>query len=592
MALSDSEKNKVRNAFDTLQGMSEEKAADWIAKHSKEFSDEALYALTMGAAERGLVDDHFQVVRAINKATGGTDRWEKIQSSAGLELVDDVDLEAVALERVQAGLVGKSMSLDLDGDGTPGEPAERAALAKVKADVAKQEAEQRGVPQDQVAGEIDAALTAADTSMIPIPDTVIQYAGGPPDRATIAKMIANWNEFNPDQPIPPGDVATLYKRLALNNADTKGVLDATYWGIDPVQQYSIKLSNGSDVVVDADEFKTLQDVYGMQSGDLTALIRSADRTGLKSSTGGSAHPILAALTRAAGTVDVYQAPTAGSYMRPGTTVKVDVLDPKDGKQVYMRPGAGGILTDKPNRLKHSALDKLSLKFKEGQYIYQGNDTLGYIHALNPTLAAKLAGDPKKLTQAEWGQFNQYLIDGKFDQKQLAAMGYYALGLEEYQNMNGRGSSGASGGRMIADQDALRQAAKDMYRRLFAADPSEAELNSLVGAVNSAVQGAADNQDVSPEAVLRKNLEANGQYKDLYGKKPAGMTEEEYQNQFRSGAASMLGAEAADPTMIRAGMRSGEYQTTVGQAAASKKAWDNSTFMGRLASAAQVIAENT
>jgi hypothetical protein len=591
MALSDSEKNKIRNAFDTLQGMSEAEAAKWIAKNSSQFSDEALYALTMGAADRQLVDDHFQVVREINKATGGTARWEKIQSSSGFELVDDVDLQAVARERVQSGLSGKSTSMDLDGDGTV-EPSERDAVAKVKDEVVQQESAQRGVPEDQVAGEVDAALQASTVDRLPIPDTIRQYTGGvAPDRATVAKMIANWNEFNPDQPIAAGDVATLYRRLATNSPDTKGVLDATYWGIDPVQQYSIKLSNGSSVVVDADEFKTLQDVYGLQSADMTALIRSADRTGLTSSTGGSAHAVLAALTRAAGSVDVYQAPTAGAYMRPGTTVKVDVLDPKDGKQVYMRPGAGGILVDKPNRLKHSALDKLSVKFKEGQYIYQGNDTLAYIHTLNPTLAAKLAGDPKKLSQQDWGQFNQYLVDGKFDQKQLAAMGYYALGLEEYQNMNGRGSSGAPT-RTIPDQDALRQAAKDMYRQLFAADPSDAELDSLVGAVNGAVQGAAENQDVSPEAVLRKNLEANGQYKDLYGKMPSGMTEAEYQNQFRAGAASMLGAEAADPTMIRAGMRSGEYQTTVGQAASSKKAWDNSTFMGRLASAAQVIAENT
>jgi hypothetical protein len=55
---------------------------------------------------------------------------------------------------------------------------------------------------------------------------------------------------------------------------------------------------------------------------------------------------------------------------------------------------------------------------------------------------------------------------------------------------------------------------------------------------------------------------------------------------------MLGAQAADPNAVRSGMRSGQYQTTVGAVAGTKAARDNSTFMGRLAAAAQVVGENT
>jgi hypothetical protein len=40
------------------------------------------------------------------------------------------------------------------------------------------------------------------------------------------------------------------------------------------------------------------------------------------------------------------------------------------------------------------------------------------------------------------------------------------------------------------------------------------------------------------------------------------------------------------------MRGGKYQTTVGAATGTREAWDNSTFLGRLARAAQLVNENT
>lgn len=55
---------------------------------------------------------------------------------------------------------------------------------------------------------------------------------------------------------------------------------------------------------------------------------------------------------------------------------------------------------------------------------------------------------------------------------------------------------------------------------------------------------------------------------------------------------MVGAEAVDPTAIQSGMRTGDFQTTIGQVAGQKKSWGNSTFLGRLAQAAQLVSENT
>ncbi len=61
----------------------------------------------------------------------------------------------------------------------------------------------------------------------------------------------------------------------------------------------------------------------------------------------------------------------------------------------------------------------------------------------------------------------------------------------------------------------------------------------------------------------------------------------------AGSASMLGNEAPDPDAVKAGMRSGEYQTTVGAAFASGASkGNNSTLQERLARAANVVATNT
>ena len=161
-----------------------------------------------------------------------------------------------------------------------------------------------------------------------------------------------------------------------------------------------------------------------------------------------------------------------------------------------------------------------------------------------------------------------------------------------QNGLGVNSSGSKPERQLPDPAAIRQSAKDMYKQLYMVDPTDAQLDSFVSQVQSKIAGAADNQTIDAGAQLRDILEADRAYKELYGKMPGGMSEGEYQSQFRAGAQTMLGNEGADPNTIRSGMRDGNYQTTIGAIAGSAKSRNNSTFMGRLAQAAQLVSENT
>ena len=43
---------------------------------------------------------------------------------------------------------------------------------------------------------------------------------------------------------------------------------------------------------------------------------------------------------------------------------------------------------------------------------------------------------------------------------------------------------------------------------------------------------------------------------------------------------------------KVGMQEGSYQTTVGATMGTKEAWDNSTFLGRLAQASNAFARST
>jgi hypothetical protein len=235
----------------------------------------------------------------------------------------------------------------------------------------------------------------------------------------------------------------------------------------------------------------------------------------------------------------------------------------------------------------------------GRELYQ-NETLGFLHAVNPTLAAKVASTkPEDIDQRTLQRINQAVIDGGWNPTQLAAMGYAALTIQDFQGATFKDPASAQGPtRVMPDPEKVRQTARDLYRTLFLTEPDEATLGRLVSGVQAAVQAQdIDSTDgvvstVDQDAQLRKMLESDPRYKELYGKMPAGATEAEYRGQFDAAAQSILGNQLASPDSVRAGMRTGDYNTTVGAAAMSRQATESSTFLGRLASAAQVVNRMT
>ena len=525
--------------------------ATWVQDHETEISSSVLYDLAK----------HFDVGEG-TKLTG-----------AAREIYEAGGAQGLATDRLASG---PDANFDLNRSGALEPDEEKARKAAVDA-AAKSRSEATGNPVGAETANLESALGIGL-----IPDILTKYMGRPivlgddPDfDGRVRELITTWNSYNPDRQI--SDREGLYQVLGnANDPDVQDVMDAVFLGTDPVIDYKIPLANGGSVSVTAQQFDAFQKggfgKYGeLDRVGLTNLVRITDRIGLTKHDGSNAWQMTAALARAKAADTENAVFTQSGYKGP--------KDPDVQKSVY----------------NANKIASLGLRFKEGRYIYGGNDSLAYIHTLDPTLAAKWANTPDDVSQEEVGRLRQLINNGGFDQQQLSAMGYEALSFEDWANdpaRSGNRNGGGGGGRMRPDPVAVRQAARDMWMNLYASEPSEQQLNDLIATVDGSISNAPNSQSVDVEAQLRKGLEANPQYGELYGSRPAGMSEQEWQTQFRAGAASLLGNEAADPNAIRSGMRSGQYQTTLGAVAGSRQAWGNSTFRGRLAQAAQIVAEQT
>ncbi len=539
------------------------------------------------------------------------------------------ELAKKAEEAVAAAAANQPIDPDFDGDGRT-TIDEKEALKKAQRDSAQEIATKENRPLQETKQTVQDQIDFATGESENVPPLLMEYTGGrAPTSLQIAQIMRTWNEYNPDAPVRTKD--QLYARMKTTDAPTtSSIVDSAFYGGDPTLTYTVKLPSGQTVEVDASQVEAYKGTFTndrINKRTITQFVRTADKLGITSGSGQNGWQILAALAQAGGSIqnNVMGISAPAKTVRNSSDAADVVANKRAGtppdappSHVGTLPGAAGLLPGQTIRNSSEAgqavagwrgewgtfntsINRHALSFKEGQNMYGGNDMLAYVHALNPSVAARVANTkPDKLGQRDWRTFQQLLLDGGFSQQALANMGYYALGLDEWTGQGGgrrptpttEEEELTGSVRTLPDPDQIRQAAKDMYIRLFAAEPTDAQLNSLVGTVSGAISGAADNQAVSADAQLRKAAEGLPIYDELYGNMPSGMTETEYQGQFRGGAQQLLGNEAPDPSVIQGGMRTGDYQTTLGQIAGSKQAWGNSTFLGRLAQAAQIAAGAT
>jgi hypothetical protein len=166
----------------------------------------------------------------------------------------------------------------------------------------------------------------------------------------------------------------------------------------------------------------------------------------------------------------------------------------------------------------------------------------------------------------------------------------ATGFFGYFN-TGRGGGGGGGGagpvRRLVDPVAVKEQVQQLWSRMFLADVDDATVAAMTANLQKQLDEAPEGMSFDVSARIAAFLRGQDVYDELYRNKPKGMAEEEYQSQFAAGVGDILGNEL-DPDALKAGMRSGDYQTAVGRAASSKKLLTNSTIRGRWAQAKQTL----
>lgn len=388
-----------------------------------------------------------------------------------------------------------------------------------------------------------------------------------------------------------------------------------------ITSFDIPLMSGEKVSITGDQLQQAQQALQMDQRQLTTIARLGDTYDIRRADGtGVAWQPLSLLMRVAGNLPVSQqgrenraalyqeqrraraafeqAERAGSALPPAA---IQELREKyeAAKKAYLESG------DRLNTAAPGMTNsEMAQRYKEGLRRFSGNEGLAFVGAINPSLANKLFasnGDMEKVSYEDGrliGQIMSEALPGAADTDDLIAglvgMGYgeaagsssLAVLLSQLAARSGGGSAGRV--RIKTDPTAIRQAAKDLYRQMFRADPTDEQLAGFVSQAQSAEASAPDDQNVDIGAAIREGMEATREYQRLYGKKPSGLTESEYQGQFAAAQASILGNEVAGDSAVRLGMASGKFQTAVGAAAGTAEAWDNSTFLGRLARAGQMF----
>lgn len=418
------------------------------------------------------------------------------------------------------------------------------------------------------------------------PAQVLQLLGGRnPTPEEIKSAIATYNASHPDRPIANNDAQDLYARvvydpsarIALGSAtEGPGTSYTTFNVFDPAsmgfRQVSIQ-SRYLDGVI-----QEIPDAASYVHKAIAASARVGDDVPFQ---------ILLAGTRLVGGIQRFKA-------RGEATEYVDAAG---------RRKQGG---DRNN------LDDMAVQLRDLVKRY-GDYGLALVAVRNPSLADAIY-EQGGVAADQSREVSQILLDAGYDPQSMAKQG---LAIDPVKFAALADTSGAAGRprvEVIEDPARLREGVRGLLRAWFNREATDEELSQYGGMIHSLMADAAraksnsgqgnvfkgvpaapnsvvtvDNVDA--QSRLMESLRATPEYQALFGKKPEGMSEEDWANQFRSTQQSLFGSQV-DPNAVRAGMESGQTQTTVGYLAGTAAARDNSSFQQRLAIAANVIGRMT
>lgn len=252
--------------------------------------------------------------------------------------------------------------------------------------------------------------------------------------------------------------------------------------------------------------------------------------------------------------------------------------------------------------------ELARNLKEGIATY-GDYTLALVATVNRGIAEKIRAGVN-LEANEQQIVRQLFLDANYSKETMANAGL-AIDPLKFDYVATQSGGGAGTTVKLPNQDEVKQSLDTLFRAWFQHAPSEEDLKQFAGKVNAASTaaqhaGTAGNPFqvtqggttvVEDPGTLQSQAVAyardNPEYGKLFGKKPANLDETGYVQQMSNAAQRTFGDEGAGQAdAIRAGLTSGRSQTTVGYLAGEKQAFENSSFMERMANAAEVVSRMT
>lgn len=412
---------------------------------------------------------------------------------------------------------------------------------------------------------------------------------------------------------------------------------------EPIEAFKVNYGAGKSFAIEADEFALAQETYGVDQRDLMHMVRLADRVGLSNRDGDRpSWQVALALAKATNMIgqltskvtpnqppvnfwDAIEQTESGNVPAPNSPVYRGDVDAETFTTAdRFQNLSSNILRGEANqgtnlgpRRETLSFRDLGQRFNEGLEKYNYDPLVAFLYSVDDGLAARLAyskGDITKLKGkdvylargilsdagfAGFGQFQQTMMQMGYGEAEGAGFenlwNYFAAIDEQQRQTQGDGPAGPSGPTVkYPDPAGLDETIRSLYQQLFFEEPDDATLANFRSQINAAVDTAfeSDISSVDISARARQFLRDSPQYEEFYSNKPEGLSEEEYAAQMQYAQGSILGNELAGNKAVREGLRTGKYQTAVGAAAGTAEAWDNSTFLGRLARAGEVVGRNT
>lgn len=578
------------------------------------------------ASEQALVDERWN--RVVESLDGSLETGELTRDQQQLA-------EQVVMNIVMARESGRPITLEDVVDQAPPELAlsEREAWAKRVLDEATkkyekartQELQAEGVDADVAARQAKQETVTATSLRGNTPRWILDEVGLLTD-AQKERILQYWNDLygtnfrNFDEELAP----LLEDRTATNQQ----IIQAGLLAQEPTMAFTISIPGvARPQVMTAEQVKTLQDVYGLDNSSITRIVRlTSMMDGGKNDLGEVNFQPVVAILAANGKLRNLADPDQVVGEQPGIRAARDAAarvaeeranDPVSRFTDQVREFFGfGAKT--PRRSEAELLQELDVgmeiveentfnvqatlkKYNEGLERYNHNPTLAFLYALDEGLAERIAqsgGDPAKLTGSDNARAMELLQRGGLVNRgntPWAQIGgarddFVLAQLSDYFRSYGPDAGEEKPKRQLPDPVAIAQNFRDLYRSLMFAEPSQQLIEAFMDDLNRTLATVPIEQTIDATARMQEFIRSTPGYRELYQHR-GGLGEGEYQNIFRAGVSSILGADANEEAIL-AGMRTGEYQTSVGAAAMSKQAQDNSTWQGRLARVAEVVARNT